>query len=83
MFIDNLAVSFNDDKVTVSTEFDVNVTEDFERGDVLEWCEGFNRLTIAFLETNSSVDKDKDYYNLGRDFLRRLSKNQKSDIVKI
>lgn len=40
----NIKYEINGDRVDVSIEFEVSFPDDFDRGDVIEWCEGFNRL---------------------------------------
>jgi hypothetical protein len=47
-FSDNLEISFNGDVVNVKTEFEVAVLEDWDMNDVIQWVEGFNRITQAY-----------------------------------
>ena len=44
LFHDNIKYSIKDDVVYVTTKFEISFTDSFDKGDVLGWTEGFNRI---------------------------------------
>jgi len=91
-FINGLSVKFDEDVVTVETKFEMTFPDDWDRGDVSIWVEGFNRLTIEYLEL--SMERMVALYKSDQSFddvknkliltvLKEIEKNQNWDIKKI
>lgn len=88
----NLKHEIRGDEVYVEVEFDVTFPESFEKGDVVQWCEGFHRLSgIHPMILQKEIIKlhkigeeiPTDYYDFGANFLNELSQNQTLEVRKL
>lgn len=88
----NLKYEIRGDEVYAEVEFDVTMPESFEKGDVVEWCEGFHRLReIHPMTLQKEIIKlhklgeeiPKDYYEFGSNFLKELNQNQTLQVKKL
>ncbi len=91
-FIEGLSVNFNNDVVTVETKFEMPFPEDWDRRDVTEWVEGFNRLTMEYLELSMdrmvASHKSDEVYDDNKNkqilvVLKEIEKNQTWNIKKV
>lgn len=89
---DKLKFEITGDRVTVSVEFDVTFPESFDKGDVVEWCEGFNRLATInpMVHQKEIIDLHKkgedipeDFYKKSHEFLTELMSNQTFQVSQI
>jgi len=89
---ENLKHEIKGDKVYVEVEFEVTLPESFDKGDVIEWCEGFHRLRqihpmvlqkeiIKLYKDNNVIPED--YYKTCKVFLEELRKNQTLQVKQI
>lgn len=87
LFFDNLDFKIKGDKAYIDTKFEVFFTEEFDERDVIEWSEGFNRITKAFLmqKMKKIIDKtlDKDKNEIEFQFLKDLTSNEEFIVRKI
>jgi len=91
-FINGLSVKFDEDVVTVETKFEMAFPDDWDRGDVSYWVDGFNRLTLEYLEL--SMERMVALYKADEKFddiknkkiinvLREIERNQNWNIQNI
>lgn len=89
---DSLKFEIVGDKVTATVEFDVSFPESFDKGDVVEWCEGFNRLaSINPMTIGKEIiqhhKEDREIpvsnYKKSHEFLMELKKNQTFQVTSI
>lgn len=82
LFYDNMTFSVSDDVVSFSTEYEVQLTEDFERPNVVEWVEGINKIRIAY--SSAGVMRLDDTLKAPiRKMLDDLVKNQTTHVSKL
>lgn len=82
LFMKNLQLDFNEDKITLSTKFFIEFPKDWERGDVIGWCEGFNRINCEwlFLQSEKFLTRDNDLHIKVKDFFDEILKNEKFNV---
>lgn len=84
-FINSLNIEFTDDQVTIVCDFKCNFPGDWNKVDVIEWSEGFNKLYVEYLMASmddiiaGDIIDNKD---LKETFIR-ITGNQKFNITKL
>ena len=94
LFNDNLSYQIDDDIVNITVEYDVEFPNDWDRGDIIGWCEGFNKISKAYHYSHSErivkrykddptgIIRDENHSEI-KDFLDEIASNQKFEITKI
>lgn len=86
-FYENLKYEIINDEVNLEIEFQIEFTSEFEKGDVIEWSEGINRIRKAYpmsqmgniVKNNFNEQLSKKAYK----FLDELYHNENITVKKI
>lgn len=89
LFFNSIKFEIKDDGVVYANiKFQISFTEEFDRGDVIEWVEGFSRYgqlvpMVRMYNIVNKVDDDEEMYEKEKKFTADLVRNQKWKIEKI
>lgn len=88
LFHNNIKYIIDNDLVNVDISFEIDFPDDWNKDNVIDWIEGFDRLNRVFLMIQMDeliLNKNIKDYNIDRkenDFLEELTKNQKFNFQK-
>lgn len=88
LWMDNLVLDYSESSIKLSVDFKITFPDDWDKGYVIEWCEGFHRITTEwfFLQSEKTANgnrMDRKLYNEYRDFFKQIEINQKFKISKV
>ncbi len=89
---DKLKYEIRGDEVYAEVEFEITLPESFDKGDVVQWCEGFHRLRQIYpmmlqkeiIKLHKAGEEiPENFYKIGNSFLEDLSKSQTLEIKQL
>ena len=83
-FHKSIKYSLDKDMITVYTNFDIEVTDNFTDSDVKIWTQGFQRLVVAYLDLSFTLLLNNPEYKVTKDTCYEFTKNlQKNEVIKV
>lgn len=86
-FVDGLKFNFGEDSLTLITDYEIDLPSDWDRGFVIDWSEGFNRLNKEFHFVQGEIlalgePRDKEKYNKLTELFRNIIRNEVFNVNK-